>query len=256
MLEAALTWTPESSGVEQSARRIARTGQDPELVKRLSSRLTSDAASTLIITYPQYGGLTLEPAAASVMVVARQVLQREPGAAPREEGFTCDVRLRKVGRTWKVEDLILGAAPIPAQTNESVKALLANEQVVLPEAARLDLRSGVVDERLIALLSTLAQNWRLDVQVLRSGHPLNVFGTKRPSNHTAGRAVDIWALDGKPVVDHARAPWKAVMKAAARAGAQEIGGPAIPETGRGRTYFTDAVHQDHLHLAFRSAPKK
>ena len=36
---------------------------------------------------------------------------------------------------------------------------------------------------MIRHLDTLSRSWRLHVQVLRSGHPLNVYGTKRLSNH-------------------------------------------------------------------------
>ena len=38
------------------------------------------------------------------------------------------------------------------------------------------------------------------MSVLRSGHPLHVFGTTRTSDHPRGRAVDVWALDHRPLV--------------------------------------------------------
>lgn len=255
MLEAALTWSPDSRGVKQAARRIERSGQDPDLARDLTARLTEDVASSLTVTYPQYGGLTVQPSTASVMVIAQQRLRRAAGETPREEGFSCDVRLRKVGAVWKVERVLVGKAPAPGRPSEAVEALLANKNVVLPEAARADLLSGQVDERVMALLSTLSRDWKLHVQVLRTGHPRNVFGTSRLSNHTRGRAVDIWALDDRPIIDQARTPWRAVMRAAAKAGADEIGGPGIPTGGSG-LFFTDAVHQDHVHLAFGSRGMK
>ncbi|MFD7834155.1 hypothetical protein [Streptomyces sp. NPDC059761] len=48
-----------------------------------------------------------------------------------------------------------------------------------------------------------ADTCRMSVSVVRSGHPLNVFGTGRPSDHPVGRAFDVWAVDGHPVVDPA-----------------------------------------------------
>jgi uncharacterized heparinase superfamily protein len=85
--------------------------------------------------------------------------------------------------------------------------------------------------------------------VLRTGHPREVFGTARTSNHTHGRAVDVWRVDGRPVVDPAtpRALLRDVMVRAGRLGATEVGGP-FDVDGPGRGFFTDDVHRDHLHV--------
>jgi hypothetical protein len=36
----------------------------------------------------------------------------------------------------------------------------------------------------------LARTYRIGISVIRSGHPINVFGTNRPSDHPRGRAFD------------------------------------------------------------------
>lgn len=84
---------------------------------------------------------------------------------------------------------------------------------------------------------------------MRSGHPLDVFGTSRPSDHPLGRAVDVWALDSKPLVlptNHALAA--SAMRLAVAYGAYNVGGPV--HLG-GPEYFSDQTHQDHIHLGFR-----
>ena len=40
----------------------------------------------------------------------------------------------------------------------------------------------------------LARTYRLEVSVVRSGHPLDVFGTDRPSDHPRGRAFGVGSV--------------------------------------------------------------
>jgi hypothetical protein len=87
--------------------------------------------------------------------------------------------------------------------------------------------------------------------VIRSGHPLYVFGTSRLSDHPRGRAFDTWQIDGHAVVDPAtpRALVTGYMRAAAAAGSYNVGGPYRLS---GATYFSDATHHDHVHAGFRN----
>jgi hypothetical protein len=129
--------------------------------------------------------------------------------------------------------------------------VLEEKRLTLPAAAQADIKAGLIDDRILSLLKTLSQRWDLNVQVLKSGHPRNVFPTNRISNHTRGRAVDIWAIDGVPVIRAPRSSWRGLMMAAAERGANEIGGPADIDKVAGRPpYFTNAVHQDHVHIGF------
>ena len=84
--------------------------------------------------------------------------------------------------------------------------------------------------------------------MVRSGHPFYVFGTHRPSDHPKGHAVDVWALDGKALVDPANHPLAvAGMRLAVSHGAYNVGGPVLLS---GPQYFSDRTHQDHIHLGF------
>jgi hypothetical protein len=124
---------------------------------------------------------------------------------------------------------------------------LDDPAIRIPEPGRADIADRRVNDPILAVLARLADTYALDVQVLVSGHPGLVFPTSRVSNHTVGRAVDVRAVNGRPVSSIPRDdPLVAdFMVAAGRAGATEVGGPIAPS---GRGFFSDAVHQDHFHL--------
>ncbi|MFD0331129.1 hypothetical protein ACFQZC_30645 [Streptacidiphilus monticola] len=90
--------------------------------------------------------------------------------------------------------------------------------------------------------------------MVRSGHPIDVFGTNRPSDHPRGRAFDVWRIDGHAVVDPAT-PHSLVdgfMRAAAAAGSYNVGGPRLLSGGAGNQFFSDDTHHDHVHVGFTS----
>ena len=102
------------------------------------------------------------------------------------------------------------------------------------------------------------------VAVLRSGHPRKVFGASTVSNHTTGRAVDIWAVDGVPVIrqnngityeessvaraDRKQPAFRVTSTLLRKEQVGEIGSPWNLDPS-GQPSFTDPVHQDHLHVA-------
>jgi len=99
-------------------------------------------------------------------------------------------------------------------------------------------------------ITTLARDHTLNVSVMRSGHPIYVFGTNRHSDHPRGRAVDIWSIDSRPVVHHVnRSLVIATMRRAAELGPYQVGGPVLL-SGSNTAYFSDQTHQDHIHLGF------
>lgn len=96
----------------------------------------------------------------------------------------------------------------------------------------------------------------MSVAVLRTGHPLNVFGTARLSEHAQGRAVDVWRIAGQPVVTTGAGagPAGQVLRTAlSDPRLSQAGSPVgsdLDGAGRRRS-FVDLVHTDHLHLAAR-----
>ncbi|WP_336922492.1 hypothetical protein [Aquipuribacter sp. SD81] len=236
------------------AERLAPTGQDPGVARPLLGLLPQRGPAALRVTYPQYGGLNAEEDRASQMVLGDLLLLDGAGDLVRRP-FGADVRLSRDGDRWVVTSVqpAFPDPPLPPLPGP-VQALLEDDRVELSGIAAADLRSGVVHESVALALTELAARWRVRVHVLYSAHPVNVFATTRPSAHTVGRAVDVTALDGLWVVDRERAPWRAFMAAALEAGATDIGGPA--ELRPAERYFTDRVHQDHVHLGFPLPPDR
>lgn len=232
------------------AARVAAAGYPADLAPMAGPLVdTAVSEATTTIVYPQYGGLT--ESSASVIVLARQELHTVDGERIRE--LLLDVRVtRAADGTWAVTSTVDPPRPTAAARRDGGatalgRAVLDNPRIRIPEPGRADIADRRVDEPILAVLDELARTRTLDVQVLVSGHPGTVFPTTRVSNHTVGRAVDVRAIDGRPVVEIPRDDplITEFMAAAGRAGSTEVGGPIAPA---GRGFFTDDVHQDHFHL--------
>lgn len=245
------SWADGGGDVPAVEGRLRDAGFDPAMAGQVPGLVDDGAtASSVTVVYPQYGGLTRTTA--SVMVTTTQHLLDDDGRR-QERQSTVDVRLAMAPAdgSWKVTGVSPDPpAPASGGASPAAQAVLDNPNVRLPGAAASDVREGRVSSELLQLLDGLAAGHVLDVQVFSSGHPTNVFDTDRQSRHSMGRAVDVWRIDGHPVVDPAtpRELLEGVMREAAGLGATEVGGP-FDLNGGGPGFFTDAVHQDHLHLA-------
>jgi hypothetical protein len=241
---------PEGAGTSSAARsRLADMAVAGGVVDEAAPLLVPDAASAVEIVYPQLGGLT--DVEASVMVVFRHRLM--VGGTDQIVTRTADVRLVAGPGGWSVSAIAsIGGDPPPQVPPSPVaQALLSHGAIDLPDSARWDIEAGRIDERVLQLLVDLAAHHTLSITVLATGHPHNVFATDTVSNHTLGRGVDIWAVDGQPVVsqrDTAGALHGIVADLLIR-GVTELGSPWDLD-GPGGASFTNTVHQDHLHLAF------
>jgi hypothetical protein len=113
-----------------------------------------------------------------------------------------------------------------------------------------DYRSPRLDRRVRTVLVAAAGQYRIRVSCLRSGHSWFVKGTRRVSNHSVWRGVDVDQVDGRPVnLSNVAARQLALWIGRGRAGVQpsEVGSPWRFEA---RPWFTDAGHQGHLHVGF------
>jgi hypothetical protein len=131
-------------------------------------------------------------------------------------------------------------------------AVLSDPRLGLRPEAALDVRAGRLDPRLLAALLALSEHFQLDgVGPCISGHSTYVAGTNRISNHTAGRACDIGTVDGQLVRASSPAARQLVIVAASLPASirpTEIGSPFV--LSGCRVCFSDADHQDHIHLGF------
>jgi len=134
--------------------------------------------------------------------------------------------------------------------DELSQRVLAEPAITLESRSTSDLAAGRVDPRVSAVLLEAVKISPLSLWVLQTGHSYYVAGTRRPSNHSFGRAVDIGSVNGEivsPRNDAARELVLAIGKLPPSIRPTEIGSP-WEISGPG--YFTNAGHQDHLHLGF------
>jgi hypothetical protein len=101
-------------------------------------------------------------------------------------------------------------------------------------------------------MAEMANRAPYGVVTITTGHPHNVFETDRLSHHTMGRAVDIYRVGDRLVIDD-RGPNSATRALVAwvydHNDVLQVGSPWDFDGWQNRRSFTDAVHQDHLHIA-------
>ncbi|MEV7599741.1 hypothetical protein AB0O91_20395 [Kitasatospora sp. NPDC089797] len=244
-------WSPGGQGAEAARARVAALGLPPGLADQAGALAPAAPEAALEVVDAQYGGILAD--SASVLVVCRQ-WTRQPDGSVAAGGTTVDVRLSRAEPRWTVTALHPGEpGPAAAPPPPAVAKVLAEPRIELPPEALADLRSGLVHDTVTAAMLRLAGPYTLSVSVVRSGHPLDVFGTTRPSDHPLGRAFDVWRIDGRPVVDPAtpRQLIESFMRDAAAAGSYNVGGP-VAIAGVGNQFFTDDTHHDHVHVGFNS----
>jgi hypothetical protein len=219
----AALWTPGPGELDPDVKAVA--------VEHIVAQLNRP---DLQVYDAQYGGLL--DTSASVLVVTSVA--------------TYDVRLVQASPRWKVT-AVNPSQPGPPTTTPTAAAtaLLASKRVSLPPAGLADVRSGQVHDSVLHVLLELAQDHELTVSVVRSGHPIDVFGTTRPSDHPRGRAVDVWRIDDNAVVNPATptALVDNLMRRAAALGSYNVGGPRQLS---GPQFFSDRTHHDHVHMGF------
>jgi len=247
VVQAVATWAAGQAGLAAARRRVVALGQDAALADACAPLVGTEVAASSRIVDAQYGGIL--STSSSVLVVLDQWRLGSDGVV-RPGGTTLDVRLERSGRRWRVVD-VFPARPGRAAPSAPalVRQVLGDARIRLPYAAHADVATGVIAGSVLRTLLALADRWLVDVSVVRSGHPFDVFGTNRPSDHPKGHAVDVWALDGNALVQPSHHPLAvAGMRLAVSEGAYNVGGPVLLS---GTQYFSDRTHQDHIHLGFR-----
>ncbi|OPC78547.1 hypothetical protein B4N89_40020 [Embleya scabrispora] len=242
-------WPPGEQGIAAARARIAALGYSPALADQAGPLLADTPEAVIEVVDAQYGGIL--DTTASVLVVCRSWIRGAEGT-PVAGGVTVDVRLSRTEPDWTVTALHPSTPGAAAATPSAQEArVLADPRITLPPAAAADLRAGTVHTSVLTALEALAAQHTVDVSILRSGHPIDVFGTTRPSDHPVGRAVDVWRVDGRPIVDPAtpRSLVESFMRAGEAAGSYNVGGPYRLS---GAAFFTDDTHHDHVHLGFRA----
>ncbi len=212
--------------------------------------------------FVQYGGLRPVSARATLgvaLVVLRQTLQSPDGEISVLRR-TIDLRLRRHGGTWAVEQVAsVGGYPaeLPSALSAAARAVLDDQRIDLPDTARWDIYSGQTSAGLLSVMTGLADIAAYRVTVLKTGHPQHVIDNRtapRLSAHSFGRAVDINAVAGTAVAQAPAATLdRFVTAAAGRTEVDQVGAPdGYDRDGRGRRTYTNLIHADHLHIAVKA----
>jgi hypothetical protein len=201
------------------------------------------------VVYPQLGGLTNERT--SVMVVTRQTVGS--GSEPEFSVVrTLDIRLIMGEADWEFDALAsAGGAFGSVEDLELAHAVAADPRIEMPDSARLDILGGEVSPVLLELMSDLADISPYGVTVMATGHPYHVFETNRVSHHTGGRAIDIFRVGDRHVIDDrdgGSATRVLVQRLWEDPRVVQVGSPWDIDGGPGRS-FANVVHQDHIHVA-------
>lgn len=243
------TFGPEASAGEL-ARSVGAVGPEAAALERTVAPLVDPARrSSAEVVYVQISGVTATTL--GTMVLVRQHLE-DAGGRRESVVRAMDVRLRRTDGPWSLDRVAsVGGTPVerPANVSPAAARVLDNPNIELPDTARWDIYRGEIDDGLLRALAGAADRWRLAISVLRSGHPRNVWATRRVSAHTVGLAADIYAVDGTPVVSQQADGSRAQQLVASflAGGATQVGSPwALPPGGR--RSFTDRVHRDHVHV--------
>jgi hypothetical protein len=197
----------------------------------------------------------------SNFVVIRQDIGVEGSSEPeRTETRAMEVHLAR-GETgeWTLET-IASAGGVPAERpvdlSEVAAGVVDHERIDLPDTAAWDIYRGFIDRQLLEVMLDIAERTPYSVVVLQTGHSYNVFGTDRVSNHSVGRAVDIYKLDTELMVD-SHATWSDSYALSewivSRYDIREFGSPwrfpdAVAHT------FANEVHHDHIHIGVSPYP--
>jgi hypothetical protein len=150
---------------------------------------------------------------------------------------------------WRPEPAQYGMSGGGGAQSPFDAAVLKNDKITLDADGKQDFLKGRMDPRVGAMLLRLAETHELTLSSTTSDHPQSTAGGS-PSNHWYGRAFDIATVDGEIVRPGSAAARKLATELSRLDPSirpSEIGSPwAMDRPG----YFTDADHQDHIHVGF------
>jgi hypothetical protein len=173
-----------------------------------------------------------------------------PRLLPREAGFAERVMaLAHYNEAIGIKGLRRGLKAVKPRLARQV---LQSPGLEIYPGGRADVQNGVTSVRVLALLAYLSSRYeQVTVTSLTSGHSF-LTASGNVSAHSYGRAVDIAALNGTPVLGHQhaggpteRALWKLLLLPDELAPSEvislfELGGPS----------FALDDHDDHIHVGF------
>ncbi len=208
---------------------------------------TAAPADTTLPSAPPEGDTTLptEPAPG---------LESTEPTKPRGGQAAAIVDAPRAPKRHAIDPAQFGAEGTGGKPDPEALALLKNKNIVLDADGIKDIKAGRIDPRVVGVLTKLGQEHKITVSCMCSDHPKLTSGGS-VSNHHFGRGMDIASIDGEvvgPGSPLAREVASELSSLDPKIRPNEIGSPfAISGPG----YFTDAAHQNHLHIGFKEPIK-
>ena len=148
------------------------------------------------------------------------------------------------------QDLLMGKSALQ-------RKVLADPRLSIYACGRNDIRTGQIDQRILATLEYLADNgFRLTITSLKCGHS-TLTASGYVSEHSTGDAMDIAEINGVPVANHqgtgtlADSLIKSVLKLQGTMQPHQV---ISLEDLPGPESFSMADHWDHVHIGFSPLP--
>jgi murein DD-endopeptidase MepM/ murein hydrolase activator NlpD len=137
------------------------------------------------------------------------------------------------------------------------RRVLANPKIDVYACGRQDIRAGIIDRRVLALLEFLAANdLKPTVTSLRCGHGYYT-ASGNVSHHSSGDAVDIAAINGTPIIGHQGAGSITDVAVRRLLTLQGTMKPAqiitLMEYAGTDNTLAMGDHDDHIHVGFQPA---
>lgn len=222
---------------------------DPAVAARQHARAVkqAEAARLVLLRRLELAGITARQNGSPERQAAPKTAPPQPVVQPSDGAIALDNYLQALGT-----DTILTG--LDASRDRLQQQVLNDPRVSIYPGGRGDVSSGRVDVRVLAMIEYLAQaNGSVSVSCLITGHSLYVAG--RPgvvSAHIYGRAVDISAVGGVPILGH-QGPGSVTEKTIR----QILALPASVEPLQvislmtlGGPSFALADHYNHIHVGY------
>jgi hypothetical protein len=132
------------------------------------------------------------------------------------------------------------------------RRVLADPRLSIYECGRTDIRTGQIDQRILAAMEYLADNgFRLTITSLKCGHSF-LTTSGNVSEHTTGDAMDIALVNGIPILGN---QGKGTITEAVIRTLMRLQGPMLPHQiislmTLGGPSFAMADHNDHIHVGY------
>jgi hypothetical protein len=167
---------------------------------------------------------------------------------------------RAAGKNPFLDQKSVSVGQMLLMTKEQLgRAVLTDPRIDIYDCGRQDIKGGLIDNRVLITMKYLAgSGLRPTISALKCGHSKYVAGGGRISDHWYGRAVDVAAVNGIPILGNQQDG--GIADITIRRLLQLQGSMKPSQIISLRTYqgadntLALADHDDHIHIGFGATP--